>query len=135
MNKVGLCGRAIGKAKVRAAGDKKVAEIILAVDRRAAKGEQKADFIRCIGWEKKAEFLERYCDKGTKFIIIGRIQTGSYKDADGKTVYTTDVIIEDIEFAESKRGEEPEKKPSAGTRQYTDADFELIPDDLDVPWA
>ena len=92
-----------------------------------AKGEQKADFIRCQVWEKKAEFAEQYLRKGTKIAITGRIQTGSYKDKDGKTIYTTDVVVEDQEFCESKK-ETQENAPK-------DDGFVSIPDEMpDLPF-
>lgn len=103
MNKVVLMGRLTADPETRATQDgKAVGTYTLAVDRRVAKGDQKTDFIRCQVWERKAEFAEKYLHKGTKIVVTGRIQTGSYKDKDGKTVYTTDVVIEDQEFAESK---------------------------------
>jgi single-strand DNA-binding protein len=76
----------------------------LAVDRKYKKeGEQQtADFINCIAFGKTAEFIERYLHQGTKIAVIGRIQTGSYTNKDGQKVYTTDVVVEEYEFAESK---------------------------------
>lgn len=80
-----------------------VARFTLAVDRRfKQEGQPTADFIRCIAFGKTAEFFERFGHKGTKFLIEGRIQTGSYTNKDGQKVYTTDVVIEECEFAESK---------------------------------
>ncbi|CDD64963.1 single-stranded DNA-binding protein [Firmicutes bacterium CAG:882] len=80
------------------------ARLTLAVDRRFKKdGEQQtADFINCIAFGKTAEFIERYLHQGTKIAVVGRIQTGSYTNKDGQKVYTTDVVIEECEFAESK---------------------------------
>ena len=79
----------------------KVAKYTLAVDRRFAKGDDKTDFINCVAFGKAAEFAEKYFKKGTKVLVSGRIQTGSY-EKDGKRVYTTDIVVEDQEFAESK---------------------------------
>lgn len=104
MNKVLISGRLTADPEVRYSnsGDA-IARYTLAVDRRFKKdGEQNADFIRCIVFGKGAEFAEKYLHKGTKMIIEGRIQTGSYKNKDGQTVYTTDVVVESQEFAESK---------------------------------
>lgn len=107
MNKVILIGRLTADPDIRQTQDgKAVGTYTLAVDRRVAKGEQKADFIRCQVWERKAEFAEKYLKKGTKIAITGRIQTGSYTDRNGNKVYTTDVVIEDQEFAESKAASE-----------------------------
>lgn len=80
-----------------------VGRYTLAVDRRVKRdGEQSADFISCVVFGKGAEFAEKYLFKGTKIAVTGRIQTGSYKKSDGTTVFTTDVVVEHQEFAESK---------------------------------
>lgn len=80
-----------------------IARYTLAVDRRFKRdNEPSADFINCIVFGKAAEFTEKYLSKGTKVAVTGRIQTGSYTNKDGQTVYTTDVVVEDQEFAESK---------------------------------
>ena len=82
-----------------------IARYTLAVDRRTrrdANSEQTADFISCVAFGKIAEFAERYLHQGTKLVVEGRIQTGSYTNKDGQKVYTTDVIVENCEFAESK---------------------------------
>ena len=80
-----------------------VARYTLAVDRRFRRdGEQSADFIGCVAFGRSAEFAERYFRQGMKVVITGRIQTGSYTNRDGQRVYTTDVVVEDQEFAESK---------------------------------
>ena len=107
MNEVILSGRLTGDPDVRTTPTgKTVASYTLAVDRRGA--EQKADFIHCQAWEKRAEFAEKYLHKGTKIIVTGRIQTGDYTDKNGKKVYTTDVIVENHEFCESKKEEKSE---------------------------
>lgn len=106
MNKVILMGRLTRDPEVRySQGDTPtaIARYTLAVDRRARKdGEASADFISCVAFGKSAEFAEKYLRKGTKLVITGRIQTGSYTNKDGQKVYTTDVVVEDQEFAESK---------------------------------
>lgn len=80
-----------------------ISRITLAIDRRFKRdGEQSADFISCVAFGKIAEFQEKYFRKGTKVAIVGRIQTGSYVNKDGVKVYTTDVIVEEQEFAENK---------------------------------
>ena len=81
-----------------------IARYTLAVDRRYRRreDEQNADFIGCVAFGKAAEFAEKYLKKGTKIVATGRIQTGTYTRQDGTTAYTTDVILEDQEFAESK---------------------------------
>lgn len=81
-----------------------IARYTLAVDRRKAKAEeQSTDFIGCVAFGRSAEFAEKYLKQGIKIIVTGRIQTGSYTNKDGYKVYTTDVIVEEQEFAESKR--------------------------------
>lgn len=107
MNKVILMGRLTADPDVRYSqgeNSRAVARYRLAVDRRrpGANGQREADFISCVAFDKAAEFAERYLHKGTKIAITGRIQTGSYTDRNGQKVYTTDVIIEEQEFAESK---------------------------------
>lgn len=106
MNKVILMGRLTRDPEVRySQGDTPtaIARYTLAVDRRVRKdNEASADFIGCVAFGKSAEFAEKYLRKGTKLVITGRIQTGSYTNKDGQKVYTTDVVVEDQEFAESK---------------------------------
>jgi single-strand DNA-binding protein len=107
-----------------------VARYTLAVDRRGGKdGQQSADFISCVAFGKNGEFAEKYLKQGTKVVITGRIQTGSYTNRDGQKVYTTDVVIEEQEFAESKRAA-GQRDENAG---YTDAGdgFMNIPDGID----
>jgi single-strand DNA-binding protein len=103
-----------------------VARFNLAVDRRTtdANGNRQADFISCVAFGKTAEFFERYVHKGTKMAIEGRIQTGSYTDRDNRKVYTTDVVVERAEFAESKRGDSSNNSAdsSGGSEpQYTES--------------
>ena len=106
MNKVILMGRLARDPEVRySQGDNAsaVARYTLAVDRRFNRGEENsADFISCVAFGRAAEFAEKYLHKGTKIAVVGRIQTGSYTNKDGARVYTTDVIVEEQEFAESK---------------------------------
>lgn len=100
-------GRLTRDPKVRySAGENSicVARYTLAVDRRFKRdGEQNVDFIRCVAFGKAGEFAEKYLRQGIKIAVIGRIQTGSYTNQDGQKVYTTDVIVEEQEFAESKK--------------------------------
>lgn len=108
MNKVIESGRMTKDPDIRySQGEKStaIARFTLAVDRRFKRDgdEQTADFIGCVAFGKTAEFIEKYGRKGVKFDIVGRIQTGRYTNKDGQTVFTTDVVVEEIEFAESKR--------------------------------
>ena len=107
MNKVELSGRWTKDPEIRyTQGEKStaIARCTLAVDRRFKRDgdSQTADFINCIAFGKTAEFLEKYGRKGTKMLVVGRIQTGSYTNRDGNKVYTTEVVIEELEFAETK---------------------------------
>ena len=106
MNKVILMGRLTRDPEVRySAGDNSmaIARYTLAVDRRFRRdGEASADFISCVSFGKTAEFAEKYYRQGLKIVVCGRIQTGSYTNRDGQKVYTTEVVVEEQEFAESK---------------------------------
>lgn len=112
MNKAVLMGRLTRDPDVTysngANGQMAIARYTLAVDRKFKRdGEQSADFIRCVAFGKSGEFAEKYFHQGTKIVVEGRIQTGSYVDKDtGKTVYTTDIVVENQEFAESKSASE-----------------------------
>ena len=132
MNKVILMGRLTRDPHISfSTGDKPmtIARYTLAVDRRRKSdgGEQTADFISCVAFDKAAEFAEKYLHQGTKIAVTGRIQTGSYTNREGQKVYTTDVVIEEQEFAESKNSSSS-GRPEPGT----DADgFMNIPDNVD----
>ena len=90
-----------------------IARYSLAVDRRFNRnGDQKADFISCVAFGRSAEFAEKYLHQGTKIAIEGRIQTGSYTKQDGTKVYTTDVVVENQEFAESKAASQTQEAPA-----------------------
>ena len=127
MNKVTLMGRLTKDPDVRYTTGPNaiaVARYTLAVDRKFKReGEATADFISCVAFGKGAEFAEKYLHKGTKIAVIGRIQTGNYVNKDGVRVYTTDVIVEEQEFAESKKT--TEQSSTIGT---TDDGFTKIED-------
>ncbi len=112
MNVVVLVGRLTRDPDIRQSQNENstvVARYTLAVDRRYVKNgssDQTADFISMVSFGKTAEFIEKYVHKGTKLVVRGRIQTGSYTNKDGQKVYTTDVVGEDVEFAESKKAQE-----------------------------
>lgn len=138
MNKVILMGRLTRDPEVRyGAGENStaVARYTIAVDRRFKRdGEQNADFIGCVAFGRNAEFAEKYLRQGTKIVLTGRIQTGSYTNRDGQKVYTTDIVVEEQEFAESKAtagngGQNNYSRPAAAP---SDADgFMNIPDGID----
>jgi len=107
-----------------------VTKYTLAVDRKTrAEGQQSADFISCVTFGRDAEFAEKYFRKGTKIAISGRIQTGSYINKEGKRVYTTDVVVEEQEFAESKKAN-GQQDNDAGYSTAGDG-FMNIPDGID----
>ena len=148
MNKVILIGRLTRDAEIRySQGENStaIARFSLAVDRRFKRDndEQSADFINCVAFNKTAEFLERFGRKGTKFALEGRIQTGSYTNKDGQKVYTTDVMVESQEFAESKSASQQNgnSQPSAPTRpdpaSASGDGFMSIPDGIEeeMPFA
>ena len=122
MNKTISMGNLTDDPKIRrTASGKKVAEFTLALNR----GKDGADYPRFIAWEQKADLIEKYCHKGMKLLVEGRIQTGSY-EKDGKKVYTTDIVADSIEFCERKK-EEPRENPE---------EFVKIPEGLeeDMPF-
>ena len=150
MNKVILMGRLTRDPEVRYSqsntgdGQMAIARYTLAVDRRFNRnGDQSADFIGCVAFGKSAEFAEKYLKQGTKIAITGRIQTGSYTNKDGNKVYTTDVVVEEQEFAESKAASDnyaashpqtssPAPAPSMPAPGAASADgFMNIPDGID----
>jgi len=128
-----LMGRLCADPEVRYSQNENqtaVARYRLAVDRRFKReGDQTADFIPCVAFGKAAQFAEYYLHRGTKIIITGRIQTGSYTNKDGQKIYTTDVVVEDQEFAESKGA----SSGNGGTApQAADPDgFMSLPDGID----
>ena len=119
MNKVILMGRLTRDPDVRYSNGEQataVARFTLAVDRRVARrdGEQTADFIGCVAFGRNAEFIEKYFRQGMRVTICGRIQTGSYTNRDGNKVYTTDVVVEEQEFAESRAASEANRSMGGG---------------------
>lgn len=117
MNKVILVGRLTRDPETRQAGDTTVTRFSLAVDRRfRVKDETSptADFPSCVAFGKTAEFINKYFKQGVKMALEGRLQTGSYTDKDGVKHYTTDVIAEAVEFAESKKADAGENPPPSG---------------------
>ena len=138
MNKVILMGRLTRDPDIRySQGEKStaVARYTLAVDRKFKKdGDVSADFINCIAFGKNGEFAEKYLRQGTKIVAVGRIQTGSYTNKDGQRVYTTDVVVEEHEFAESKKAasENSENSNTPSNTFETGKDgFMNIPDGID----
>lgn len=140
MNKVILMGRLARDPEVRYTQGEQamaVARYTLAVDRRGKNQENSADFIQCVAFGKAGEFAERYLHKGTKIVLTGRIQTGSYTNKEGQRIYTTDVVAEDQEFAEGKNAEsggtysnQPAPAPQSGNDGFMPAG-----DDSELPFV
>ena len=143
MNRVILMGRLTRDPDIRysQSGDNMaIARFTLAVDRRGRRQEngsdqQTADFISCVCFGKTAEFSEKYLRQGTKIAVTGRIQTGSYTNRDGQKVYTTDVVLDDIEFAESKNAQSSDasayRAPYRPEPSAAGEGFMNIPDGID----
>lgn len=133
MNSVQLIGRLTRDPEIRYTdGGASIARFGLAVDRRfKQENGADADFINIVSFGKTAEFIEKYFHKGMKIALNGRIQTGSYTDKDGKKVYTTDVIAENVEFCESKQSNGQEAKDS-----NVNNDFLNVPEEIneDLPF-
>lgn len=132
MNKTILLGRITKDAETRYSqgnnGQMAISRFTIAVDRRGK--DSGADFISCISFGKLAEFFEKYGKKGTKFAIEGHIQTGSY-EKDGRKIYTTDVVVDSAEFAESKNV----SQETVSQKSKVDADGFMEVDMDDLPWA
>jgi len=143
MNKVMLMGRLTRDPEVRYSQGETplaIARYTLAVDRRFTRNnggdnQQTADFISCVAFGRSGEFAEKYLRKGIKIAVTGRIQTGSYTNRDGQTVYTTEVVVEDQEFAESKNSNSGTEGGFAGVNRPAPSGavdgFMNIPDGID----
>ncbi len=146
MNKVILMGRLTRDPEIRysqGAEPLAIARYTLAVDRRgrrdASGNDQSADFIQCVSFGRTAEFAEKYLKQGTKMLVTGRIQTGSYTNKDGNRVYTTEVVVEEQEFAESKNSNSGGEYQSEGRPAPANASadgFMSVPDGIedDLPF-
>ena len=136
MNKVCLMGRLTRDPEVRySQGERSmaIARYTLAVDRRGRKveNEQNADFINCVAFDKAGEFAEKYLRQGMRVLISGRIQTGSYTNKDGVKVYTTDIVVEDQEFTDSKGGSDSHKQSRPEPSSSIGDGFMNIPDGVE----
>ena len=138
MNKAILMGRLTRDPVIRYTQGEEaicVARYTLAVDRRYKRdGEPEADFINCVAFGRLAEFAEKYLQKGTKIVISGRIQTGSYTNREGRKIYTTDIVVEEQEFAQSKAAateSETEKEETAEKQPPLQDEFMKIPEGIE----
>lgn len=147
MNNVILLGRLTRDCNIRisADGQSKIARYTLVVDRRFAKRDdpnaQTADFISCVAFGKNADFADNYLRQGTKILVRGAIRSGSYTKEDGQKVYTTDVVVEEHEFAESKKdASQGGNAPAPQTATVSPDGFVGVPSDdddleIDVPFV
>lgn len=137
MNKVILMGRLTRDPEVRYSQGEQpmaIARYTLAVNRRFSRNdeEQSADFIGCVAFGRSGEFAEKYLHKGIKIAIVGRIQTGSYTNKDGQRIYTTEVVVEEQEFVESKNASGGKENAGSGAARDSAGDgFMNIPDGID----
>lgn len=136
MNKVILIGRLTRDPEIRTTANSTMASFSVAVDRRyKQEGQPDADFPRVIAWGKTAEFIEKYFHKGMKIGIEGRIQTGSYQNQNGQTIYTTDVIADAVEFVESKNASQSSGNTNSGGGNTQSAPAPATTDDgwMNIP--
>ncbi len=139
MNKVILMGRLTKDPESRNSGDGALAvtRYTLAVDRRYKKegSDVTADFISCVTFGKSAEFAKKFLSKGMRMLVVGRIQTGSYKNKEGQTVYTTDVVVEEHYFADAKKsGASSESyQPSSGSQDRSESDSSIMEGFMNIP--
>lgn len=135
MNKVILMGRLVRDPEIRySQGENATAigRITLAVDRKFKQdGQPTADFINCLAFGKRAEFLEKYCTQGTKLVVEGSWQTGSYTNKDGNKVYTNECLVDNFEFAESKAAQSNQSPAGAPAGAASSDGFMNIPDGAD----
>ena len=138
MNSVQLVGRMVADPEIKYSdGGNSIARFRVAVDRRFKKeGQPDADFISCKAFGKSAEFIEKYFFKGMRIGLIGSIQTGSYTNKDGQTVYTTEVVADNVEFVESKQQQEQaqhtEKKQTSNKKKQESNDGWMnVPEGID----
>jgi len=135
MNKIILMGRLVRDPEVRYSQGNNpmaIARYTLAVDRKFKRdGEPNADFINCIAFGKNGEFAEKYLHKGIKILVEGRIQTGSYTNKDGIKVYTTDIVVESCEFAESKNANQSERPQAVSQASVDEGGWMNKPDGID----
>ena len=142
MNKVILTGAYLGRdVDLKTSGETTIAKFSVAVNRKFSKDGQ-SDWINIVAFGKTAEFCSKYFHKGSRINLVGRIQSGSYTNKDGQTVYTTDVIAEEVEFGQSKKEQESESSNTSQeapqeTSNKPDDGFMNVPDELDseLPFA
>ena len=135
MNRAFFIGRCVADPEIRyTQGENQtvIARYRLAVDRRFKReGEPSSDFIQCVAFGRQGEFAEKHLHKGTKIAVVGRIQTGSYTNKEGQKVYTTDVVVEEHYFCESKGSGAVNASPHENSPERYSEEFMNIPDDIE----
>lgn len=133
-----MLGRIVADPEIRrTASDKPIANYRMAVNRTYKReGEPTADFLNCVAFGRNAEFAEKHMRKGAQFLIVGHIQTGSYTNREGQKVYTTDIIVDEQYFTESKGGQAESKAPEKPKEPDYGQEFMSIPEgeDGDLPF-
>ena len=132
MNKIVLIGRCVRDPELKTTESQvAVCSFTLAVDRKFKNkdGERQADFISCVAWRQNAEFISKFFTKGSRICVTGALQTSTYKDKDDKTIYKSDVVIEEAEFIDSKKDLEPQRPPvpSSGAEKVNS----YLPEEVD----
>lgn len=135
MNRVDLVGRTTSDIELKQnVNNKNYCRFTLAVNRdfKREDGQQEADFISCVAWGKTAEVMSKYVKKGNRVAISGRIQTGKYDDESGKTIYTTDIVVTNMEFIETKKDSRPEPEDIYQNESTSDSSptYDITSDDL-----
>lgn len=132
INNVVLSGRLTKDVEVRMSqNNKKYCQFTLAVD-KYVNGEQQADFINCVAWERNAEILSEYTSKGSKVNVVGRIQTRNYKNNNGQTIYVTEVLVQQVELLEKKK--EEKQQDSIYINPVDDGGYTMHIDSEDLPF-
>lgn len=133
MNRVFLCGRVTRDPEVRYGDNQKaVARFSLAVDRRFTReGDPTADFFNCSAFGKTAETVEKHVVKGTKLLIVGRVQNDTYTNKDGQTVYSVQILVDELEFVESKNRQGNASQPEETSNNAVSDGFMNVPNGID----
>lgn len=138
MNKVILIGRLVKDPEVKTTqSNNAVCSFTLAVDRKFknADGERQADFLNCVAWRQQAELLGKYFQKGSRIGIVGNLQSRSYDDASGKKIYVTEVVVDEIEFVESKKEQGTSQTYAPPVPSVDNGYYPAMDDDTSLPFS
>lgn len=137
MNKVILIGRLVKDPEVKTTQSQTaVCSFTIAVDRKFknADGERQADFLNCVAWRQQAELLGRYFQKGSRIGIVGNLQSRSYDDASGKKIYVTEVVVDEIEFVDSKNEQKQTASNAPSMPTVDNGFYPAMDDDTSLPF-